>query len=143
MAGMRRCVQTRTLFSFPANLPVGSSAAFPLTLHIDATAWVSGVLEVILYTKSITGTGATATIAVLNEAIASDGRTANAQGGQYVADVPITAGNVANTSPPLLYVDAFTAPIGGRVSVILILASGSAAASGDVEFEAWITARDA
>lgn len=142
MAGIRIPVQPRMKFSFPANLPSGASAVIPLQLHIDARACVSGVLEVILYTKSITGTGATAVVAVVNDALTSDGRSVDPQG-QLVSSVPIAAGSLANTSSPMLYSAVFAAPIASRLSVLLTLGAGSAAASGDVELEAWITMRDA
>jgi hypothetical protein len=143
MAGIRRLVQRRLTFSFPSNFAASSSAMLPLSLDVNTLGWVSGVLEVILYTKSISGTGATAKVVVANVISTSDGRGATSVSQTYVAEVTITDGTQTNSASPKLHAASFAAPICSQVGVLLLLASAGAAASGDLEIEVWLVGRDA
>lgn len=143
MAGIRVLVARRTTYSYPSpNLPASGSMLIPLALMVDTLGWKSGVLEVINYSQSISGTGATAVVIALNGAVGTDGRLADTQSQSYMADVSIAAGTAAVTTTPKLYQDELTAPIGHAVNVYLQLNSASAAASGQVELEVFLIGRD-
>lgn len=141
MAGVRVLVQRRTVFSYPSNFAASSSALIPLGLMIPTLGWKSGVLEVINYSQSISGAGATVVVAVANAAVGSDGRMTDPQSG-FVADVTIPEGTAAVTTTPRLYTDDLTAPIGSSLSVYLQFNSAQAAASGNVEIEVYLVGRD-
>lgn len=142
MAGSRILLIPRTTFSFPSSFQANDSLAVPVRQGIPSLAWKSGALEVLIYSKSITGTGAKMMVFLMNSAVATDGRTAS-DDQSFVASIDITAGTITATGSPKLLIDELNAPIGSMVVVgVGLFAASSGATSGEAEFEVWVTARD-
>jgi hypothetical protein len=141
MAGVRILLQRRIVLGYPDNFPANSSVMYPLNMSIPSLGIVSGLVEVIVYSRNITGTGATVTIGVSNAATTSDGRIAAGTNAQFTGSVQLVVGT---TTTPTLYTGALSAPIASQLMGLAVFASAAGAAGdGEVEFEAWLVGRDA